>query len=179
LAAAGAAPHDETEGTSVAGTGHQRPRVLLVEDDPGARHLLRRILESEGIEVIGEAGHGARAVELVRLDPPDVVLMDLRMPGVGGIEATRAIKAVAPLTQVVILTVYEGPLPTRSAEHVGAYAYLVKGCPAELVRDVVLHAWRYKGGLEQRFRTRHEAALAELFTSVLRLCREAGLRNGD
>jgi CheY-like chemotaxis protein len=118
----GAAPHDETEGTSVTGTGHHRPRVLLVEDDPGTRHFLRRILESEGIDVIGEAGHGARAIELVRVDPPDVVLMDLRMPGVGGIEATRAIKEVAPLTQVVILTVYEGPLPTRSAEQVGAYA---------------------------------------------------------
>jgi AmiR/NasT family two-component response regulator len=58
---------------------------------------------------------------------------------------------------VVILTVYEGPLHTRSAEHVGAYAYLVKGCPAELVRDVVLHAWRYKGGLEQRERRGRQA----------------------
>jgi CheY-like chemotaxis protein len=153
----GPAPHDETERTSVASTGHQRPRVLLVEDDPGARHFLRRILESEGIEVIGEAGHGARAIELVRLDPPVVVLMDLRMPGMGGIEATRAIKEVAPLTQVVILTVYEGPLPTRSAEQVGAYAYLVKGCSAELVRDVVLHAWWYKGGLEQRERRGRQA----------------------
>src|SRR5205823_2476967 len=109
-----------------------------------------RVLESFGIEIIGEAGDGARGVDLVRLDPPDVVLMDLRMPGVGGFQATRAIKDIAPLTQVVILTVYEGPLPTRSAEQVGAYAYLVKGCSAELVRDIVFQAWRYKGELALR-----------------------------
>ena len=81
---------------------------------------------------------------------PDVVLMDLRMPRLGGFEATRMIKEEHPFTQVIILTAYEGPLPERSAEEAGAYAYLVKGCSVEFIRDVILQAWRYKAGLEAR-----------------------------
>ncbi|MGH2556165.1 MAG: response regulator, partial [Actinomycetota bacterium] len=81
---------------------------------------------------------------------PDVVLMDLRMPAMGGIEATRLIKEALPTTQVIILTVYEGPLPERSAEEVGAYAYLVKGCSPALIRDVIIQARNYKSGLETR-----------------------------
>ena len=76
--------------------------------------------------------------------------MDLRMPVVGGIEATRRIKERSPLTQVIILTVYGGPLPGRSAEDVGAYAYLVKGCSVAFVRDVIFQAWVYGQGMRVR-----------------------------
>ena len=127
-----------------------RPGLLLVDDDANERRLLRELLEAEGLAVVGEASDGLEGVELTRALDPDVVLMDLRMPRLGGFEATRIIKDGHPFTQVIILTAYEGPLPERSAEEVGAYAYLVKGCSIEFIRDVILQAWHYKAGLEAR-----------------------------
>jgi CheY-like chemotaxis protein len=127
---------------------HSTPRLLLVEDDSTERALLREILEAEGMAVVGEAADGEEGVRLAMEVEPDVVLMDLRLPGMGGFEATRLIRAALPTTQVIILTAYEGPLPERSAAEVGAYAYLVKGCSSRLLRDVVVQAWRFKAGLE-------------------------------
>ena len=124
------------------------PTVLIVEDAESERAVMRDLLEAEGIAVVAEAGDGAEAVDRAVQTRPDVVLMDLRMPGMGGIEATRRIKVALPTTQVIILTVYEGPLPERSAEEVGAYAYLVKGCSPSLIRDVILQARNYKTGLD-------------------------------
>jgi DNA-binding NarL/FixJ family response regulator len=129
---------------------HRGLRVLLVEDDAKSRHILRTVLEAEGITVVGEAGGGRSGVELAGQADPDVVLMDLRLPDMSGIEATRQIKGLDPLIQVVILTAYDGPLPERSAEQVGAYAYLVKGCSSELIRDVISQAWKYGAGLRTR-----------------------------
>jgi CheY-like chemotaxis protein len=126
------------------------PTVLIVEDAESERAVMRDLLEAEGIAVVAEAGDGAEAVDRAIQSRPDVVLMDLRMPAMGGIEATRLIKEALPNTQVIILTVYEGPLPERSAEEVGAYAYLVKGCSPGLIRDVILQARNYKTGLETR-----------------------------
>jgi DNA-binding NarL/FixJ family response regulator len=126
------------------------PTVLIAEDAESERAVMRDLLEAEGIAVVAEAGDGAEAVDRAIQSRPDVVLMDLRMPAVGGIEATRLIKEALPNTQVIILTVYEGPLPERSAEEVGAYAYLVKGCSPGLIRDVILQARNYKTGLETR-----------------------------
>jgi CheY-like chemotaxis protein len=134
------------------GLGPQAPKVLIVEDAESERAVLRDLLEAEGIAVVAEAGDGAEAVDRAVQTRPDVVLMDLRMPGMGGIEATRLIKESLPTTQVIILTVYEGPLPERSAEEVGAYAYLVKGCSPALIRDVIVQARSYKAGLETRAR---------------------------
>ncbi|HXF56023.1 MAG TPA: response regulator transcription factor [Actinomycetota bacterium] len=129
---------------------HRSPRLLLVEDDPTERALLRELLEAEGMAVVGEAADGEEGVRLALERRPDVVLMDLRLPGMGGFEATRAIRASLPFTQVVILTAYEGPLPERSAAEVEAYAYLLKGSPAKLIHDVIVQAWLLKSGLEQR-----------------------------
>jgi DNA-binding NarL/FixJ family response regulator len=126
------------------------PTVLIVEDAESERAVMRDLLEAEGIAVVAEAGDGAEGVDRAIQTRPDVVLMDLRMPAVGGIEATRLIKEALPNTQVIILTVYEGPLPERSAEEVGAYAYLVKGCSPTLIRDVIIQARNYKTGLETR-----------------------------
>jgi CheY-like chemotaxis protein len=139
------------------------PRVLLVEDDQANRRRIREILEGEGIAVVGEASNGALGVSLAQDVTPDVVLMDLRMPAMGGLEATREIKLMLPLTQVIVLTSYDGPLPERSAEQAGAYAYLVKGCAGPLMRDVILQAWKYKVGLESEQLEEAEDGLAELF----------------
>jgi CheY-like chemotaxis protein len=127
-----------------------RPGVVIVDDDPRERSLMAELLENEGLVVLGEGGDGLEAVELARELNPDVILMDLRMPGLGGFEATRLIKEDLPYTQVIILTAYEGPLPERSAEEVGAYAYLVKGCSVEFIREMTFQAWHYKAGLERR-----------------------------
>jgi len=101
---------------------------------PGTCELLRGVLDEEGLAVSGTATSGEAAVEMVRGLPPDVVLMDLRMPGMGGVEATRRIKELNPSIQVVILTVYDEEDLERSAEQAGAFCYLVKGCPPSLIR---------------------------------------------
>jgi CheY-like chemotaxis protein len=139
------------------------PRVLLVEDDQANRRRIRAILSEEGVTVIGEASDGATGVRLARELEPDVVLMDLRMPFMGGLEATRAIKEKLPHTQVIILTSYEGPLPSRSAEQAGAYAYLVKGCSAQLLREMIYQAWTYRVGLQRA----DEEQTADGLTSML------------
>src|SRR2546428_1556487 len=139
------------------------PRVILVEDDQANRRRIRELLTGEGIAVVGEASDGATGVELAQQVQPDVVLMDLRMPIMGGLEATREIKDALPTTQVIVLTSYDGPLPARSAEQAGAYAYLVKGCPGDLMRDVIHQAWKYKLGLQQEQVDQAEGGLAELF----------------
>ena len=74
--------------------------------------------------------------------------MDVQMPGMNGFEATREIKRIIPLVQIVFVTVYEDPHPTLSAADVGAYAYLLKDSSFELVRDVVLRAANLKQELE-------------------------------
>jgi len=107
-------------------------RILLVDDHGLFRSGMRSILETQSdIEVVGEAESGEEAVELVRKSPPDVVLMDVYMPGIGGIEATRRITRAAPDVQVIALTALEDePFPSQLLD-AGAEGYLTKGCPAE------------------------------------------------
>jgi CheY-like chemotaxis protein len=130
--------------------GGFRPRVLLVEDDEPGRQLLEELLEADGVAVVGDVGDGSQAVELAGQLEPDVVLMDIRMPGMSGLEAARILNTSLPFTQVIILTSYEGPLPERSAQDAGVYAYLVKGCSIGLMRDVIKQAWHYGAGIKRR-----------------------------
>jgi DNA-binding NarL/FixJ family response regulator len=113
-------------------------RVLLVDDHPVVRAGLRGLLESvEGIEVVGEAGSGTEAVTAARALSPDVVLMDLRMPGGDGVVATERIRAAEPGTRVVVLTTYETDADILRAVEAGAAGYLLKDAgPAELTRAV-------------------------------------------
>ena len=127
-----------------------RPRVLVVDDDAAVREALVDLLVDEGMDVVGAATHGAQAITMAADLAPDIVMMDLRMPGIDGIQATRAIKEEDPSVQVVILSAYDDAALTKGADEAGAYAYLVKGCSAALVRDVVTQAWNLKKGLEER-----------------------------
>ena len=79
--------------------------MLLVDDHDLFRNGLRNLLEEQGVEVVGEAASGAEALHHVREGAPDVVVMDLNMPGMTGVEATRHISRDAPLTRVVVLTI--------------------------------------------------------------------------
>jgi DNA-binding NarL/FixJ family response regulator len=101
-------------------------RVLVVDDHDLFRTGLRNLLESEGVQVIGEAAGGAEAVRIVRELAPDVVVMDLNMPGMSGVEATRQISTVAPLTRVVVLTISDQDGDVMDAILAGACGYLLK-----------------------------------------------------
>ncbi len=105
-------------------------RVLLVDDHPLFREGLVSLLESRGVEVAGQASDGVEALELARRLRPDVVLMDLGMPGSGGLEATRLIKADMPEVKVVILTVSEAEEDLFEAIRSGAHGYLLKSTSA-------------------------------------------------
>ncbi|WP_067503901.1 response regulator transcription factor [Actinoplanes sp. TFC3] len=118
-------------------------RVLLVDDHPVVRHGLRGMVESEpGLVVAGEASSGdeglARAVEL----KPDIVLMDLRMPGMDGVEATGAIVARVPGVRVLVLTTYESDRDILRAIEAGAGGYLLKDASAADLAEAVWAAAR-------------------------------------
>ncbi|GAA3174550.1 response regulator transcription factor [Blastococcus jejuensis] len=100
--------------------------VVLVDDQQLVRDGLRLILELAGIDVVGEAADGAEGARLVLELRPDVVLMDLRMPHVDGIEATRRIVAAGSTTRVLVLTTFEGEELTFRALQAGASGYLLK-----------------------------------------------------
>ena len=101
-------------------------RVLIVDDHDLFRTGLRNLLEEQGVHVIGEASGGAEAVKIVRELAPDVVVMDLNMPGMGGVEATRNISSSAPLTRVVMLTISDQDSDVMDAILSGACGYLLK-----------------------------------------------------
>jgi two-component system response regulator DegU len=102
-------------------------RILLVDDDEGFRATLRRVLTQGGREVqIQESVDGEDAVRKVSSDRPDVVLMDLTMPRMNGVEATRQLKTRWPDLPVIILTVHDDPVYERTARAAGADRFLLK-----------------------------------------------------
>jgi DNA-binding NarL/FixJ family response regulator len=101
-------------------------RVLLVDDHDLFRTGLRNLLEEEGVLVAGEAGTGAEALRMVEELAPDVVVMDLNMPGMTGVEATRQIASLAPLARVLVLTISDQDGDVMDAILAGACGYLLK-----------------------------------------------------
>ena len=113
-------------------------RVLIVDDHALFRRGLMLVLESEpGIEVVGEAEDGAEAVTKAEASAPDVVLMDVRMPKMSGIEATRAVAAALPTSKIIMLTVSDEEDDLYEAIKAGAAGYLLKEISIEEVADAV------------------------------------------
>ena len=107
-------------------------RIVLVDDHPVVRDGLRALLASvDDVEVVGEAASGEEALEVVAAADPDVVVMDVEMPGMGGIEATRQLVAAKPERAVLVLTMYDEDEFVFAALRAGARGYLVKGAQQE------------------------------------------------
>jgi DNA-binding NarL/FixJ family response regulator len=109
------------------GAGTRTIRLLLVDDRPAIRRGLRIWLALEpNMEVVGEASDGAEAISLARALHPDVVLMDVEMPGMDGVSATAALRSVVPQSAVVILTLYDDAATRTRAREAGAAAFVAK-----------------------------------------------------
>lgn len=117
-------------------------RVLVVDDEPMERRLVREFLgPDERVEIVGEASSAEEAFALTAELEPDVVLMDIRMPGIGGVEATRHLQRIAPDVQVVALTNFDDPETVRWIVEAGAAGYVVKGEEIGSLVRAVLAAW--------------------------------------
>jgi DNA-binding NarL/FixJ family response regulator len=113
-------------------------RVLIVDDHALFRRGLVMVLEQEkDIDLVGEAGDGAEAVNIAQDTMPDVVLMDVRMPRRGGIEATSQIKAIAPHTKILMLTISDEEADLYDAIKAGASGYLLKEISIEEVANAI------------------------------------------
>lgn len=113
-------------------------RILLVDDDPLVRTALRAVLESEdGWSIVGEAGDGEVAVQLAGELRPDVVIMDIRMPGIDGLEATRGIAAHEDAPRVLVLTTFEVDEYVYEALRSGAAGFVLKRVPPQEMIEAV------------------------------------------
>lgn len=130
-------------------------RVLVVDDHPLFREGLRRILAGRpDIEVVGVAEDGQQAVEQARAQQPDVVLMDVRMPGMDGVAATRALREAAPGARVVMLTVSERDEDLFGAIKAGARGYLLKSVQEEQLVEAIRQVYRGDAVLSPPLATR-------------------------
>ena len=106
-------------------------RVMLVDDRPLIRNGIASLLISRGHDVVAEANDGREALELVETSNPELILMDIQMPGMGGLEATRLIKAKHPDSKIVMLTVSDDENDLFEAVKSGAHGYLLKDLEAQ------------------------------------------------
>jgi len=113
-------------------------RIVIADDQALVRGALAALLALEpDIDVVGVAADGAEALTMVGFLAPDVCLMDIQMPGVDGIEATRLLRAASPSTRVLIVTTFARPGYLRSALDAGAAGFMAKDAPAEELADAV------------------------------------------
>jgi DNA-binding NarL/FixJ family response regulator len=122
------------------GIGRGGGRVLVAEDDPFVRAALGELLHDEGFDVVGLAANGAEAVSLTLQVYPDVVVSDVGMPVMNGLEATRSIKEQSPEVQVIILSASEDPAHISQADEVGVYRFLNKGGPVNQILETIANA---------------------------------------
>ena len=112
-------------------------RVLLVDDHPLFRDGLATLLQARGMAIVGEASNGLEALEQARLLKPDLILMDVNMPQMNGLEATRLIKTEMPDTRIVILTVSDDDENLFEAIKSGAQGYLLKSMPSQFFFEML------------------------------------------
>jgi DNA-binding NarL/FixJ family response regulator len=113
-------------------------RLLLAEDSQGTRHNLINLLSFEkDIEVVGVVGRGTQAVEIARQLYPDVVLMDINLPDLDGLTATRQILQISPIIAVVVMSVQDEESYKRRALQAGAFAFLVKPFSVDELVDTI------------------------------------------
>jgi DNA-binding NarL/FixJ family response regulator len=116
------------QGHAISHAQEQPVRVLVVDDDPGFRTLLRVLVDADPVLIlVGEAEDGAEAIELARLHSPDVIVMDLNMPVLDGVAATRRLVAEQPGTQIVICSSSEELVDITTALAAGAAGFVSKG----------------------------------------------------
>src|SRR5262245_6522684 len=130
-------------GTSSLGPGateHRSLRVMVVDDNDGFRESLVELLAAGGHVVVGEATNGLQALDLVGEIDPDVVLMDIRMPVMDGIEATRRMKAARPSLGVVALTAQEDDTIVREMLVAGAQGYVLKDSDGDVILNAISEA---------------------------------------
>ncbi|MET0813266.1 MAG: response regulator transcription factor [Microbacterium sp.] len=108
-------------------------RAVVVDDHPVFRKGLVALLAADGIDVVGEAENGLVAVDVVAATAPDVVLMDLGMPELGGIDATERIAAEHPGIRIIVITLFDDEQSVRAALAAGASGYVVKQAPPEQI----------------------------------------------
>ena len=112
--------------------------IFLADDHPVVRDGLRAILETQpDFEVIGEAGDGAETIQQTKALRPDVLLLDLEMPEMDGVQALRHIREAAPDTRVLVFTAYDSDERILAAVQTGAQGYLLKGAPRDQVFDAI------------------------------------------
>ena len=152
---------------------NKKTRVLVVEDEALVAEMVRGLLEESGYTVIAEAADGREAIALTESLQPDVVLMDIEMPDLDGIEAARRIQTASP-TPVVILTAHETPQLVNQASQAGVGAYLVKPPRArELERAITIASARFNDLMAlRRLNAELEAALTQVKTlrGLLPIC---------
>lgn len=161
-------------------------RVLIADDHPVVRSGIKGILEAGEFNVVGEAASGPEAVALSLREHPDVVLMDLQMPGLDGASATAQIKAQRPQTQVLVLTTYGTDADILRAIDAGAVGYLLKDAPHQEIARAVQAAARGQTTLApaiaqrlmQRVRSPVSDALSPREIEVLQLAAR-GLSNNQ
>jgi DNA-binding NarL/FixJ family response regulator len=153
----------KAEAQTITRTGSAR--ILIADDHDLVRDGLHRMLSrTSELQVIGDASNGREAVEMCRRLNPDLVLMDVRMPEMDGLEATRAIKAEQPRVTVLVVTTYENPDYLLEALKAGAAGYVLKDAPMERLINSVRRVLEGESPLDQ-----------ELATELIqRLAREAG-----
>lgn len=144
-------------------TNLQKLRLLLVDDQSLFREALRTLLSLQpDFEIVAEAENGERGIALARVHHPDVVLMDLRMPVLGGVEATRRLGQAAPGSRVIVLTTFDEDEEIFDALRAGAVGYLLKACSADKLCESVRAAAKGASVLEPSVAAKMMAELNRL-----------------
>src|SRR5918997_1417390 len=150
------------EGEVRTGTRTGPVRVLIADDHGLVRDGYKLMLErEEDLEVVGEATNGREALELCRSLRPDLVLMDVRMPDMDGLEATRAIKGELPSTSVLMVTMHENPDYLMEALSAGAAGYVLKGASGDRLVDAINRTMRGESPLNEELAARLLRRLAD------------------